>query len=30
MQAMRTAINEGRFAAWAKTAKQRLAGEAEA
>jgi queuine tRNA-ribosyltransferase len=30
MQAMRTAINEGRFAAWAKAAKQQLASEAEA
>jgi queuine tRNA-ribosyltransferase len=29
MQAMRAAISAGRFAAWATTAKRRLAGEAE-
>ena len=30
MQAMRGAISEGRFAAWARTTRQQLAGEAEA
>jgi queuine tRNA-ribosyltransferase len=30
MQAMRAAISEGRFAAWAHTTRQQLAGEAEA